>query len=49
MLIEHPGPRKYLLHGLSEAEADFRPNAHRFSIREVVAHLADCDAIFHKS
>lgn len=35
-----------LLRNLSEAEADFRPDAARFSIREVMAHLADWDAIF---
>lgn len=60
MLIELPGPRKYLLgalgatphvlgfllRGLSDEEADFRPDAERFSIREAVAHLADWDAIF---
>ena len=35
-----------LLRDLSEEEADFRPDAARFSIREVMAHLADWDAIF---
>ena len=60
MLIEHSGPRKYLLgaleatpevlahllRGLGDEEADFRPDADRFTLREAVAHLADWDAIF---
>ena len=35
-----------LLRDLSADEADFRPDAQRFTVREVVAHLADWDAIF---
>ncbi|BCM90997.1 hypothetical protein IAD21_02860 [Abditibacteriota bacterium] len=35
-----------LLHGLMEEEADFSPDPARFSIREVMAHLADWDQIF---
>ena len=35
-----------LLRDLADDEADFRPDARRFTIREVVAHLADWDAIF---
>ncbi len=60
MLIEHQGPRHYLLNaleaapevieysfrGLNDDEADFRPDPTRFTIREIVAHLADWDAIF---
>lgn len=41
-----PGILEHLLHGLCNEEADFRPDAARFSIREVMAHLADWDAIF---
>lgn len=36
----------HLLRDLTEAEADFRPDEERFSLREVVAHLADWDEIF---
>ena len=32
--------------GLTDAEADFRPDPARFSLREVVAHLADWDPVF---
>ena len=35
-----------LLRDLSEEESDFRPDAARFSIREIMAHLADWDTIF---
>lgn len=62
MLVEHSGPRFYLLgaleatpevlehllRDLTDEEADFRPDAARFTIREVAAHLADWDAIFLK-
>ena len=35
-----------MIEGLQEAEADFRPDAERFTIREAVAHLADWEPIF---
>lgn len=35
-----------LLQELTEAEADRRPDPERFTIREVIAHLAEWDAIF---
>ena len=35
-----------LIAGLTDAEADLRPDPDRFTIREVVAHLADWDPIF---
>lgn len=35
-----------LLQNLSGDEADFRPDPARFSLREVMAHLADWDVIF---
>jgi uncharacterized damage-inducible protein DinB len=35
-----------LLDGLTEAEADLRPDAERFTIREIVAHLAEWDDVF---
>jgi hypothetical protein len=35
-----------LLVGLSEAQADARPDPERFTIREVVAHLADWEQIW---
>lgn len=41
-----PEVLSFLLHGLSDEEADCRPDADRFTLREVVAHLADWDAIF---
>ena len=34
------------LAGLTDAEADFRPDLARFTLREVLAHLADWDPIF---
>ncbi len=34
------------LTGLTDAEADFRPDPARFTLREVLAHLADWDPIF---
>lgn len=34
------------MRGWSDDEADFRPDSTRFTLREVVAHLADWDAIF---
>jgi hypothetical protein len=36
----------YLLEGLSEEEADRHPDPDRFTIREVLAHLADWELIF---
>ncbi|MBV9868505.1 MAG: DinB family protein [Abitibacteriaceae bacterium] len=36
----------HLLKGLTEAEADRRPDPERFTIREIMAHLADWDAVF---
>lgn len=35
-----------LLDGLTPAEADYRPDADRFTIREVIAHLAEWEPIF---
>jgi hypothetical protein len=35
-----------LLNNLTEAEADRRPDAERFTIREALAHLADWEPIF---
>jgi hypothetical protein len=32
--------------GLTDAEADFRPDPNRFTLREAVAHLADWEPIF---
>ena len=37
---------EHLLQNLSEEEADFRPDPERFTLREVIAHVADWDAIF---
>ena len=34
------------LAGLTEAEADLRPEPARFTIREVLAHLAEWDPVF---
>lgn len=36
----------HLLHDLRDEEADFRPDPTRFTLREVMAHLADWDDIF---
>ena len=36
----------YLLEGMTEEEADRRPDASRFTLREVIAHLADFEGIF---
>ena len=36
----------HLLSGLSDAEADRRPDPDRFTIREVMAHLADWEDVF---
>ncbi len=41
-----PGLCSALLKGLTGEEADFSPDLNRFSIREVIAHLADWDTIF---
>jgi DinB superfamily len=35
-----------LLEGITEEEADRRPDPERFSIREAIAHMADWDEIF---
>lgn len=35
-----------LLHGLTEEEADRRPDPERFTIREIMAHLADWEPVF---
>jgi Protein of unknown function (DUF664). len=40
LLLEH------LLAGVTEAEIDFRPDPDRFTLREVVAHLADWEPIW---
>ncbi len=34
------------VHGLTDAEADFRPDPARFTIREALAHLADWEPVF---
>lgn len=36
----------HLLDGLTPDEADFRPDPKRFTIREIMAHLAEWDAVF---
>lgn len=36
----------HLLEGLSDSEADLRPDSNRFTIREIMAHLADWEHIF---
>lgn len=45
-LAATPKVLEHLLRDLSEAEADFTPDAVRFTIREVAAHLSDWDVIF---
>ena len=35
-----------LLEGITDEEADRRPDADRFTIREAIAHMADWDEIF---
>lgn len=35
-----------LLQGMTEEEADRRPNPERFTIREALAHLADWEGVF---
>jgi ADP-ribose pyrophosphatase YjhB (NUDIX family) len=37
-----------LLGGITDAEADRRPDPERFTLREVVAHLADWEPIWHE-
>jgi hypothetical protein len=37
-----------LLEGITEEEADRRPDPERFTIREAIAHMADWDEIFLK-
>lgn len=41
-----PGLFDHLLRGLTDAEADRRPDPDRFTIREVMAHLADWEPVF---
>jgi uncharacterized damage-inducible protein DinB len=36
----------HLLRGLTQEEADRRPDPERFTIREVMAHLADWESVF---
>lgn len=36
----------HLLHGLTDTEADRRPDSDRFTIREIIAHLADWEPVF---
>lgn len=38
----------HLLRGLAKGEADFRPDPERFTIREVMAHLADWETVFRE-
>ena len=45
-LAAAPDVFEFSLRDLTTDESDFRPDAERFTIREVVAHLADWDAIF---
>ena len=45
-LATTPDVLEFSLRDLSADEADFWPDPARFTIREVVAHLADWDAIF---
>lgn len=35
-----------VLDGLSDAEADHRPDPDRFTLREMIAHLADWETVF---
>jgi uncharacterized damage-inducible protein DinB len=37
-----------LLSGITDAEADRRPDPERFTLREVIAHLADWEPIWHE-
>ena len=37
-----------LLEGITEEEADRQPDPARFTIREVMAHLADWEPVFHE-
>lgn len=41
-----PDVVEYSMFGCRDAEADFRPDEERFTLREIIAHLADWDAIF---
>jgi uncharacterized damage-inducible protein DinB len=45
-LAATPGAIAALLSGATEAELDLRPDPDRFTLREVVAHLADWDPIW---
>ncbi|HEX8833513.1 MAG TPA: DinB family protein [Abditibacteriaceae bacterium] len=38
----------YQLRELTALEADLRPDPERFTIREIMAHLADWEKIFHE-
>ncbi len=41
-----PALFQHLLAGLTDEEADRRPDPDRFSIREIMAHLADWEPVF---
>ena len=41
-----PGLFDYLLGDLTDAEADFRPDPDRFTLREAITHVADWDEVF---
>lgn len=43
-----PAVLAHLLSGLSDAEADKRPDPARFSLREAIAHLADWEGVFRE-
>ncbi len=45
-LASGPIVLRHLLAGITEEEADFRPDPDRFTLREAVAHLADWEPIF---
>ena len=45
-LSEAPDLFDHLLEGLTLEEADFRPDPKRFTIREIMAHLAEWEPIF---
>ena len=43
-----PAVFRRLLAGLSDTEADLRPDPARFSLREAIAHLADWEDVFRQ-
>src|SRR3954470_11060468 len=45
-LAGSPDLMVHLLNGLTTDEADFRPDPDRFTIRELLAHLADWENVF---